>query len=88
MRPTEIGTLRMIAGKARRDIEKIKNEDINEECGIGEVVKFARKRRQWNDHLQRAEEPRLIRIARDQRPVGRRDPGRSLKRWKENYIST
>ncbi|KAK4875519.1 hypothetical protein RN001_011941 [Aquatica leii] len=79
--------LRTIAGKTRRD--RVRNKHIREECGIGDVFRFVRgRRRKWNEHVQRADETRLIRIARDQRPVGRRDPGRPIKRWKDSWVST
>ncbi|GJQ69900.1 hypothetical protein Trydic_g22443 [Trypoxylus dichotomus] len=61
MRTTEMSTLRMIAGKTRRD--RIRNKDIREECGVGDVVRFAReRRRQWNGYVLNAEESRLVRI--------------------------
>ncbi|KAK4887108.1 hypothetical protein RN001_003379 [Aquatica leii] len=81
-----MSTLRKRAGKTRRD--RVRNKHIREKCGIGDVVRFARgRRRKWNKHVQRADETRLIRIARDQRSVGRRDPGRPIKRWKDSWVS-
>lgn len=87
MRTTEMNTLRAIVGKTRLD--RVRNETIRRECGIGDVVGFVRgRRRAWNEHVQRADANRLIRIARDKKPMGRRDPGRPQKRWKESWIST
>ncbi|GJQ84934.1 hypothetical protein Trydic_g537 [Trypoxylus dichotomus] len=76
------------SSKLEKQGEQARNKDIIKECGIGDVVRFAReRRRRWNDHVQRAENSKLIRIARDQRRMGRRDLGRSLKRWKESCRS-
>ncbi|GJQ83006.1 hypothetical protein Trydic_g15822 [Trypoxylus dichotomus] len=76
----------MIAGETTRD--RIRNKDIREEYGIEDAVRIAGERgTQWNGHVKRTEESRLIRIARDQRPMGRGDPGRPLKTWKESSIS-
>ncbi|GJQ82487.1 hypothetical protein Trydic_g14476 [Trypoxylus dichotomus] len=72
IRSTEMSTLRMmIAGKTKGD--RVRNKDIREECGIEDVVIFAReRRRRWNDRVQKAEESRLTRIARYQRLMGTR----------------
>lgn len=35
--------------------------------------------KEWNEHIQRAEDVRIIKIARDHRPVGKRAMGRPLK---------
>lgn len=87
MRTTEMNTLRAIVGVTRRD--RVRNKDIREECKVRDVVRFVRgRRREWNDHIQRANDERLIRIVRDQRPLGRRDAGRPMKRWMESWIST
>ncbi|GJQ80223.1 hypothetical protein Trydic_g23798 [Trypoxylus dichotomus] len=77
MRIIKMTTLRMIAGKKMRDgIRK----DIIEEYRIENVVRFAREGiTQWNNHVQRAEKPRLIRIARGQRPMERRDSGKPMR---------
>ncbi|XP_045479803.1 uncharacterized protein LOC123684554 [Harmonia axyridis] len=83
----EMSTLRNIVGKTRRD--RIRNSAIREECGVVDIGKFVRKRRrEWNDHVGRAGYERLIKIARDRKPTGRRDVGRPRKRWLESWVST
>ncbi|KAK4880080.1 hypothetical protein RN001_008226 [Aquatica leii] len=69
MRTTEINTLRMITVRTRLD--KVRNSEVRENCGVPDIVRFVRKRRrEWNDHVFRAGEDRLIKIARDRRPTG------------------
>lgn len=51
-------------GKTKRD--RLRNRDLKEECGIGDIAKFVReRRRKWNEHVQRADDERLIKIAKD-----------------------
>ena len=88
LRTTEMNTLRTIVGKTRRD--RIRNVDVRKECcQIQDIVKFAKKRRkEWNEHITRANDDSLIKIARDCKPEGKRYPGRPRKRWLQSWVST
>lgn len=87
MRTTEMNTLRAIAGKSRLD--RVRNQEIREQCQIGDIVRFTKTRRkEWNNHVTRANDDRLIKIVRDGNPVGKRDAGRPRKRWIQSWQST
>ena len=75
LRATEMKTIRAIHGKTLRD--KIR--------GIQDIVKWTNdRRREWDAHVERMEDNRLAKIARDNRPQGVRSRGRPKKRWKES----
>jgi len=80
-------TLRTIKGKTR--IDRIRNTDIREQCGVQDIIRWGRQRKgYWNAHMRRMEEGRLPRIALEGKPIGKRAPGRPPKRWKESWQST
>jgi len=74
MRTAEMTTLRSIIGVMRMD--RVRNEEVKEQCGIMDIVRFCRKRRrEWCEHVEKAEENQLIKVAKNQKPTGKR-PGR------------
>ena len=87
LRTTEMNTLRTITGRTRRD--RVRNSEIRRQCAIEDVIRFnKRRKKEWNNHITRAEDNRLIKIVRDSIPNGKRNPGRPLKRWAESWITT
>ena len=81
---TEIKVLRGIAGKTLLDRET--SENIRRTCEIEEDINcwVLKRKKQWNEHISRMEEKRIVRIARDKSPTGRRSIGRPRKRWCDN----
>ena len=87
IRTVEMNTLRAIVGKTRLD--RVRNSTVREQCGVQDVSKFVKVRRKaWNEHVSRAGDTRLIKIVRDNKPEGKRYPGRPLKRWAQSWVST
>ena len=75
LRTAEMKTIRAIHGKTLRD--KIR--------GIQDIVKWTNdRRREWDAHVERMEDNRLAKTARDNRLQGLRSQGRPKKRWKES----
>jgi hypothetical protein len=84
-RTTEMKTIRAIYGKTLRD--KIRSDHLRHLSGIQDINKWTEaRRREWDAHVGRMEDNRLAKIARDSRPQGVRNRGRSKKRWKESLI--
>ena len=78
---TEMNVLpRKIQVKIRLD--RVSNAEIRETCGIQHVDEWVcRRRKEWNDHVERMGPDSLVRKARDGLPKGRRSPGRHKMRW-------
>jgi hypothetical protein len=75
--------VRAIRGKTLRD--KIRSDQFQQLSGIQDIVKWVNVRRSaWDAHVNRMEDNRLAKIARDNRPQGVRRRGRPKKRWKES----
>jgi hypothetical protein len=69
---------RAIHGKTLRD--KIRSDQLQQMSGIQDTVKWVNVgRRQWDAHVNRMEDNRLAKIARDNRPQGVRSRGRPKK---------
>ncbi|XP_065170188.1 uncharacterized protein [Atheta coriaria] len=64
----EMRTLRNIDGKTLLD--RIKNEDIRRACNnIEDITQWCKRRKiEWNEHIERMDETRIVRIARDKSP--------------------
>ena len=63
--------VRKIAGKKLTD--RVRSENIRRMCGIKHIKDWVLKRKQeWNEHINRMDENRLVRTARDTSPIGRR----------------
>ncbi|CAG9835898.1 unnamed protein product [Diabrotica balteata] len=79
----EMRLLRRITGNTLRD--RMRSEEIRRKCNIPEINKWTlNRKKEWNEHINRMEETRLVRIARDNSPKGRRSIGRPRKRWSDN----
>ena len=82
LRTIEMKTVRAIHGKTLRD--KIRSDQLQQLSGIQGIIKWTNARRkEWDAHVERMEDNRLAKIARDN-PQGVRRRGRPKKRWKES----
>ena len=82
---TEMKALRRIINKTRAD--KMRNERIREICGIHTVTSWVQRRRtEWSVHISGMAEDRLVRRVHDATPVGRRNRGRPMKRWRDALV--
>ncbi|XP_057652394.1 uncharacterized protein LOC130891583 [Diorhabda carinulata] len=87
LRTTEMKTLRTITGYTLNDIQR--NTDIRERCETDDIVRRVRKRRrEWNQHVNRMTTDRIAKIVRNNIPHGRRPVGRPPKRWRDSWQST
>jgi hypothetical protein len=78
--------LRKIVGKARLD--HVTNQDIRQQCEIQPIGEWILKRREeWDNHVSRMTEDRIVRVARDNIPKGRSSPGRPKKLWPDSFSS-
>jgi hypothetical protein len=60
-------TIRAIHGKTLRD--KIRSDQLRQLGGIQDIIKWADvRRKEWDAHVERTEDNRLAKIARDNRP--------------------
>jgi hypothetical protein len=76
----EMRFLRSVAGYTRLD--KIRSQDIRKELEISGIQDVRLKYKQnWINHLERMDNTRLPKYALTYKPRGRRDRGRSRKRW-------
>lgn len=87
LRTTEMKTLRTITGYTLKDRQR--STDIRNKCQTDDVVRWIRKRRrEWNQHVNRMSPDRLAKIVRNNTPHGRRPIGRPPKRWRDSWQST
>ena len=83
LRTIEMKTIRAIHGKTLRD--KIRSDQLRQLSGIQDIIKWTNvRRKEWDAHVERMEDNRLAKIARDNRPQRVRSRGRPKKRWKES----
>jgi hypothetical protein len=81
----EMKTLRRILNKTR--IDQIRNERIREICEIQNITTWVQRRRtEWSMHISRMTEDRLVRRVHDGIPVGKRNRGRPMKRWRDTLV--
>ena len=79
----EMRTLRTIANKTIRD--RIRSEKIREELKIDQITEWIKNRKdEWNEHVSRMDDSRLVKIARDRKPIGTRSIGHPRRRWRDN----
>ena len=72
LKTTKTKVLRGIAGKILLNRET--SENIRRTCGIEEDINcwVLKRKKQFNEHISRMEKKRIVRIARDKSPTGRR----------------
>jgi hypothetical protein len=74
-------TIRAINGKTLRD--KICCDQLRQLSGIQDIIKWTNvRRKEWDAHVERMDDNRLAKIARDNRPQEVRSRGRPKKRRK------
>ena len=59
----EMKVLRKIVGKKKKD--RITSQQIREYCGIQHINEQAKRRREWEEHVTKADAERLVKIASD-----------------------
>ena len=79
---TEMRMLRRIKGVTVKD--KMKNEDIRKELGVGSIKSKARESRlRWFGHVHCREQENNLRHVMDMEIPGRRPRGRPRGRWRD-----
>ena len=61
--------LRKIVDKTK--IDRIRSQQIRESCGVQSINEWEERRRGWDQHVTRMNAERLVKISRDNIPVGR-----------------
>ncbi|KAH0954500.1 hypothetical protein HN011_012000 [Eciton burchellii] len=86
-RSTEMRSFRCIIGGTLP--ERIHNEDtIRNTCEIQDVITWARiRRRAWRDHVNRMDDNRLAKIAKNGKPNTSKPPGPPSERRGSMHIS-
>lgn len=80
LQAAEMKFLRAVKGCTLED--RNRNEDIRNELGIFSLdEKRKTYKRNWCNHLERMENERLPRVAREYEPGGQRSVGRPRRRW-------
>ena len=75
-------TLRSIINKTKWD--RVRNDRIRELCEIQNITSLVQRRRtEWSEHVSRMADDRLVKKVHDGIPVGKRNRGRPLKRWRD-----
>ena len=83
LKTTQMKILRKIAGKTMWNKER--NENIRRTCGKENVNQWLPGRKnKWNQHINWMKDTRVVKIARDKSPLGRRSIGRPRNRWNDN----
>ncbi|PSN42398.1 hypothetical protein C0J52_21659 [Blattella germanica] len=68
--------------------DKKTNEEIRSTCGITNITKWIKQRRQgWKDHVNRMSENRLPKLAMTFEPDTPRPVGRPPTRWKQKELN-
>ena len=65
--------------------DRITSQQIRESCGIQPINEWVERRREWDQHVTRMDAERLVKILRDNIPLGR-SPGRPKRRWSDLII--
>ncbi|XP_015187255.1 PREDICTED: uncharacterized protein LOC107072109 [Polistes dominula] len=83
METTEMKIVRRIAGKSLWD--RVRSEGLRKECQIENINDRVLSRKvEWNDHITRMTDDRVVKKSRDKSPSGRRSLGRPRKRWSDS----
>ncbi|XP_057652719.1 uncharacterized protein LOC130891773 [Diorhabda carinulata] len=71
LKTSEMKVLRKITGKTLLDRER--SDDIRQKCRVENINEWVLSRkREWDEHISRMSEERIVKIARDNSPLGRR----------------
>ena len=75
-------TLRRMINKTKQD--RVRNDRIRELCEIQNITSWVQRRRtEWSEHISTMADDRLVKKVHDGTPVGKRNRGRPLKRWRD-----
>ena len=79
----EMKVLRKIVGKT--EIDTMRSQQTREPCGIRTINECVerRRRKEWDEYATRMDAERLVKISRDNVPIGRRSPGHPKRRWSD-----
>ena len=81
----EIKVLRKLVSKTK--IDRIRSQQFRKSCSIQPINdRVERRRREWDEHVKRMDAERLVKISRDNIPVGRRSSGYSKRKWSDLII--
>ena len=65
--------------------DRERSENVRERCKVENINSWVLNRKvQWNKHLNRMDDRRIVRITRDKSLLGRRNVGSPRKRWSDN----
>lgn len=74
LRTAQMSTIKFIVGKTR--LYRVRIVEARKHCGVFDIIKFTRMlRKEWNDHVSRAEVNRLMKITSGLLPNITRLPG-------------
>ena len=80
---TEMKVVRKIAGRTLFDRKR--SEEIRRMCKIDNINDWVlQRKRNWNEHISRMTDDRIVKTSRDKSPAGQRSTGRPRKRWSDN----
>ena len=68
-----------IVGKTK--LGRIRSQQIRESSGIQPINEWVEKRSEWDQRVKIRDAERLVKISRENVPVGRKSPGRPKRRW-------
>ena len=78
----EMKVLRKTIGKTK--ILRIRSQQIRESFSIQPINESVEiRRRDWDEHVTRMDDERLVKISRDNIPSGRRFPRRQKRKWSD-----
>ena len=84
LKPNEMKILTKIVGKTK--IDRIRSQQMRESCDFQPINEWVeRRRREWDQHVARMDAEILVKILKDNIPVGR-SPGRPKMRWSDLII--
>ena len=80
---TEMKVVRKIAGRTLFDRKR--SEEIRRMCKIDNINDWVLQRKKnWNEHISRMTDDRIVKTSRDKSPAGQRSTGRPRKPWSDN----
>ena len=81
LKANQMKVIRKIVGKTK--INRIRNQQIRESCGIQSINEWVERRREWDEHVTKIDAERLVKTSRDNITAGRRSPERPKRRWSD-----
>ena len=79
---TEMKVVRKIAGRTLFDRKR--SEEIRRMSKIDNINDCLQRKRNWNEHIPRMTDDRIVKTSRDKSPAGQRSTGRPRKRCSDN----